>query len=275
MKPFIARSLSSLLFVIIVAGGMIFHPILFAVVFMTFTILCLLELYRMAALAGSSPQKVTGILSAILFFLIFFVSSDGYLSYKYLLIPVLMQPGVFVAELYRKKPDPGANTAYTILGFVYIAIPMSLTSYLVFSGSGQKEIFYPWVLLGVTVILWIYDAGAYLIGTALGRHRLFERISPKKSWEGVIGGTVAALLAAVGCGLLIPVLALNTWLVISLLVIIFGTFGDLVESLLKRSLRIKDSGRWIPGHGGFLDRFDSYLFVIPAVAAWLFFFGFK
>jgi phosphatidate cytidylyltransferase len=182
-----------------------------------------------------------------------------------------MQLLMFIAELYRKTDNPGANLAFTLLGFFYIAIPMGLSGYLVYPGFNGSKGFYPWILFGVTLTIWIFDSGAYIVGTSRGKHRLFERISPKKSWEGVIGGGVAALLAGTLNGWLFPVLELKSWLVISMIVIIFGTFGDLVESMLKRSLHLKDSGSFLPGHGGFLDRFDSYLFVVPVVAFWLLF----
>lgn len=271
MRPFITRSVTSLLYATVMIGGMIIHPVLFGVVFLALTILCLVEFYRMASQAGASPQKVIGFGSAVLFFVLFLASSAGYVPFVYTLIPVLSLLFMFIIELYRKKDNPLANLASTLLGFFYIVLPMSLSGYLVYPGINGSAEFYPWILFGVTLTIWIYDSGAYLVGSSLGKKRLFERISPKKSWEGVIGGGVAALLTGLLNGWLFPELELGSWLVISVIVIIFGTFGDLVESMLKRSLHLKDSGSFLPGHGGFLDRLDSFLLVVPVVAFWLLF----
>jgi phosphatidate cytidylyltransferase len=152
---------------------------------------------------------------------------------------------------------------------------MSLTNLLAFPLNSGKHVFYPWILFGTTITLWLFDSGAYLIGTPLGKHKLFERISPKKSWEGVIGGGIVAMLAGVLNAWLFQSIELITWLLISSLVIVSGTFGDLVESMMKRSMGIKDSGNLLPGHGGFLDRLDSFIFVVPMVVTLLYLIGLK
>ncbi len=273
MRPFITRSLTGIVYGAVMIGGMIIHPVLFGMVFLALTLLCLYEFYRFARQSGASPQQATGYVSAVLFFVLVLLSASDILPSKYILIPLVGQLVVFIIELYRKKENPGTNIAFTLLGFFYIAVPMSITGLLVFPAANGSTAFYPWILVGVTLTIWIYDSGAYLVGTALGKHRLFERISPKKSWEGVFGGGFFALLGGLLNGWLFPVLELDKWLIISAIVIVFGTFGDLVESMLKRSLKLKDSGDFLPGHGGFLDRFDSFLFVVPVVAAWLHFTG--
>ena len=119
------------------------------------------------------------------------------------------------------------------------------------------------------MIIWVHDSGAYLVGVSIGRHRLFERISPKKSWEGAIGGTLTAILAAWFIAKYIPEISLLHWIIISVLVVVFSTFGDLTESMFKRYFGIKDSGNILPGHGGILDRFDSLLFAAPVLVAYL------
>jgi phosphatidate cytidylyltransferase len=127
----------------------------------------------------------------------------------------------------------------------------------------------PNILVGFFIILWIYDSGAYVFGVSFGKHRLFERISPKKSWEGFIGGSIVAISAANVISVFFTELRLFDWLIISAIIIVFGTFGDLVESLLKRELNIKDSGNILPGHGGILDRFDGIFLSVPIIFAYL------
>lgn len=273
MKVLITRTLTSLLYATVVVAGIILHPILFAVVFLALTILALLEFYRMAKMAGGEPQIWSGLVISILFFTSVFGYVAGLLP-PYLIFSVIpFSLLVFVAELYRKKPFPIANVAYTLCGFLYIAFPMSMSSLLAFPLVSGKHVFYPWILFGITITLWLYDSGAYLIGTPWGKHRLFERISPKKSWEGVIGGAIVAMLAGVLNAWLFQSIELVTWLLISVIVIVSGTFGDLVESMMKRSLEIKDSGNLLPGHGGFLDRLDSFLFTVPMSVALLYLAG--
>jgi phosphatidate cytidylyltransferase len=150
------------------------------------------------------------------------------------------------------------------MGQGFIALPFSLLSYIFFINGFQ-----PLILLAVFVTIWVNDTGAYLVGVTLGKHRLFERISPKKSWEGFFGGAFFALISAYVFSLFIKDLSLIQWLIFSEIIVIFGTFGDLAESLLKRTLNMKDSGNVIPGHGGLLDRFDSMLLAAPAVYLFL------
>ena len=150
--------------------------------------------------------------------------------------------------------------------FIFIALPFALLNFIAFIDADQ---FKPLILLAVFVTIWVNDTGAYLFGITFGKHRLFERISPKKSWEGFFGGALAALASGYVFSLFIPEISLIQWLIFSEIIVIFGTFGDLIESLIKRTLLVKDSGTAIPGHGGLLDRFDSMLLAAPVIFIYL------
>lgn len=264
-----------MIYAAVVVAGLLLHPFLFGAVFLTLMILALIEFYRMVKLAGGEPQSGWGLVISIIFFLSVFGYVTGFLSPALLfsVIPLLFV--TFIIELYRKKQQPIANVAYTLAGFLYIGFSMGLSNLLAFPVSSGKHTFYPGIFLGVILTIWIYDSGAYLSGTPFGRHRLFERISPKKSWEGVIGGGIFAMLAGVLNAWLFQSIELTTWLMISFVVIVTSTFGDLCESLMKRSLGIKDSGNFLPGHGGFLDRLDSLIFTIPVMVTFLYIIGLK
>ncbi|MBQ2673748.1 MAG: phosphatidate cytidylyltransferase [Prevotella sp.] len=180
---------------------------------------------------------------------------------------------LMIAELYLKQADPIQDWAYTMLSQMYIALPFSLLNVLAFTATTNGVVTFNTLLpLSIFIFLWVNDSGAYCVGSLLGRHKLFPRISPGKSWEGSIGGAVFVLLAAYAISYFLDGRMLNSleWLGLGLVVVIFGTWGDLVESLFKRTLGIKDSGNILPGHGGMLDRFDSSLMAIPAAVVYLY-----
>lgn len=239
-------------------------------------VICLgamLEFYKMARLSGADPLDtyptvlgVLGVLAA------FFVKTGKMPSGVFVaFLPAVF--ALFVAELYRKRATPFANIAWALAGLVYIALPMALLAFIPVQGASVPGyiVYHPLTVLGIILIVWGNDVGAYLFGVAFGRHKLFERISPKKSWEGFAGG----LLCAVGVGVLMGRLqgaSLWLWGGAGLVVALAGVFGDLVESMMKRSVGLKDSGNVIPGHGGFLDRFDALLLAVPFVFTYFYIF---
>ena len=167
-------------------------------------------------------------------------------------------------------PQPIANWAYAFGGQIYIALPFALLNLLAFYGNQGYS---PILPMAIFVFLWVNDTGAYCIGSLLHKRfpaKLFERISPKKSWVGSLGGAIFVLIAAFIFALSSHLLPTIHWLGLGLTVCVFGTWGDLVESLFKRTLGIKDSGNFLPGHGGVLDRFDSALLAIPASTIYIY-----
>ncbi len=185
---------------------------------------------------------------------------------------------IMVRELYFKKPSPLNNWAHTLFPVIYIALPYALTSMLAFDVQGPETGYSPVVPLTLFVFLWCNDVGAYCTGCTIGKHKLFERISPKKTWEGSIGGAVFTMVAAYLLHHFLPdwysFMPVWVWIGMALVVVLFGTWGDLIESLMKREMGIKDSGKILPGHGGMLDRFDSALLAIPATVVYLSLIGF-
>lgn len=183
---------------------------------------------------------------------------------------------LFISELYTKAPNPINNWAYTMMSQMYVALPFSMVNVLAFRNGGGGVTYDSLLPLSIFVFLWTNDTGAYLSGSLFGRHKLFPRVSPGKSWEGSIGGgiLVIAVAALIGSyangGDNAHVLPVAAWMGLGLTVVLFGTWGDLVESLFKRTLGIKDSGRILPGHGGMLDRFDSSLMAFPASVVYLY-----
>ena len=184
---------------------------------------------------------------------------------------------LMVAELYAKHEDPINCWAYTMLAQLYIALPLSLLNVLAFRMTEGGMSFTSVLPLSVFVFLWVNDTGAYCCGSLLGKHKLFPRVSPGKSWEGSVGGGVFVIGASVLAWYLTETYGVNDlqlsvfeWIGLGLTVVVFGTWGDLVESLFKRTLGVKDSGNILPGHGGMLDRFDSSLLAIPAAVVYLF-----
>jgi len=237
--------------------------------FAVFAIICffsLIEFYKLAGIDGMIPQKSIGVISGMSVFVLSFLIEQQTLSYRYyyLLFPFISV--TYLIKLYKKsEKKPFTNIAFTFLGIFYVAVPIALLNHAVFDGGHYNY----QIILGSLLILWASDTGAYFAGTRFGKHKLFERISPKKSWEGFWGGALLASVMTFVLSLYFTSLNIVDWLVIGLIIIIGGTFGDLVESLLKRSIEIKDSGSSLPGHGGFLDRFDGLLISAPFIAAYL------
>jgi phosphatidate cytidylyltransferase len=173
--------------------------------------------------------------------------------------------GAFVYELFMASEKPFVNLAFLMLGVFYIGIPFGLLNFVAIH---QGE-YLPNIVMGLLLLIWANDSGAYLVGSRLGKHLLLPRISPKKTWEGTLGGLVFTLLTAVILHLYFLELRLIDWLVLAGIIAVFGSIGDLVESMLKRSLAVKDSGKILPGHGGMLDRFDGLIFSLPYATAYL------
>ena len=181
---------------------------------------------------------------------------------------------LIISELFTQAPNPINNWAYTMLSQMYIALPFSTINLLAFQTAGGEQQYNALLPLSIFVFLWVNDSGAYCVGSLLGRHKLFPRVSPGKSWEGSVGGGLLVLVAAAIIGWLTGgethSLSIPVWMGLGLVVVVFGTLGDLVESLFKRTLGVKDSGNILPGHGGMLDRFDSSLMAIPAAVIYLY-----
>ena len=183
---------------------------------------------------------------------------------------------LFISELYTKAPNSINNWAYTMLSQMYIALPFSMINVVAFHSTGDAHVYDYLLPLSIFIFLWTNDTGAYISGSLLGRHKLFPRVSPGKSWEGSIGGGLLVLAVAALVGYLANssegghALSIPAWMGLGLVVVFFGTWGDLVESLFKRTLGIKDSGNILPGHGGMLDRFDSSLMAFPAAVVYLY-----
>jgi phosphatidate cytidylyltransferase len=239
---------------------------LYCAVFFIICLFGLLEFYKLVGLDGHVPQKSFGTFCGVLIFLLSFFIERGNISdrFYFLIFPIVSC--VYMIKLYKKfERKPFTNIAFNLLGIFYVAVPFALINVAVFEeGSYNFEI-----IFGLLFILWASDTGAYFAGTFLGKRKLFERISPKKSWEGFFGGALLAMIFAFGISRFFHSLSQVQWLVIGVIVIIGGTFGDLVESLLKRSIEIKDSGTSLPGHGGFLDRFDGLFISAPFIVAYL------
>ena len=182
---------------------------------------------------------------------------------------------LIISELFTMAPNPINNWAYAMLSQMYIALPFSMINVLAFQSNAEGEVTFNFLLpLSLFIFLWVNDTGAYCVGSLLGRHKLFPRVSPGKSWEGSIGGAVFVLIAAAIIGYLVGGkeggYSIPVWMGLGLTVVVFGTLGDLVESLFKRTLGVKDSGNILPGHGGMLDRFDSSLMAIPAAVIYFY-----
>ncbi|MTI30802.1 phosphatidate cytidylyltransferase [Xanthovirga aplysinae] len=224
------------------------------------------EFYQLSELDGKSPLAVYGIISGLMIFIINFLVEMSLLDSKFYLLYIPLLSAVFFLVLYddkRKKPFTAA--AFTLLGIFYVAIPLTLFNVTAFS-RGKYSFEIP---LGILLMLWSSDTFAYFFGSRFGKRRLFERVSPKKSWEGFMGGTAGALGMCFIISYYFVDLQLWQWVVLSLITAVAGTYGDLIESLFKRSISIKDSASTIPGHGGFLDRFDGLLLIAPYAAVFL------
>lgn len=174
-----------------------------------------------------------------------------------------------VYQLYAKQPNPIEVWSKSFLGHLYIAVPLGLLSHIAYQQSEVGVVYCPILMLAFFAFIWINDTGAFVVGVTFGKHRLFERISPKKSWEGFFGGLFFAMVAGYVASLFSPTISTIQWVGLALVVSTTATLGDLCESLLKRTLNVKDSGTLLPGHGGMLDRFDSVLLAAPAAVIYL------
>ena len=265
MSNFWQRLITGTLFVAVLITAIIYGPLASQLLFLWIALFSLSEFYKLFKNTVYKPNYVLGLIVGCCFYFVITANATDLLSNKwlYVLIPLATMP--FFAELYRKQDQPFQNIALTIIGIFYTVVPFALLN----SIATINHQYHSTILLGYFFLLWTHDIMAYIFGRWLGKHRLFERISPKKSWEGSIGGIIFAMIMAVIIAQFFTELSVVDWIVMAVIIVITGTLGDLVESMLKRSLNVKDSGNLLPGHGGLLDRFDALLLSIPFVLVYL------
>ncbi len=277
MKNFIVRTITGVLFVAAVVTCFLNPRAMVAL----FGLITALSIWEFAGLVNNRPAVTINRFITTIAGVYLFYAMAGYnsgITPSSVFIPYLVSIiYLLVAELYLKAEDPIHNWAYTMMSQIYIALPFSLLNVLAFRNNGVEILYTYLTPLCVFIFLWMNDTGAYLCGSLLGKHKLFPRISPGKSWEGSVGGGILVVFIAIGIWYLTEKHGVNElglsaieWAGMGLTVVIFGTWGDLIESLFKRTLGIKDSGNILPGHGGMLDRFDSSLLAIPAVVVYLY-----
>ena len=278
LKNLIIRAITGVFFVVAMVLG-ILHPHGLIALFALITGLSVWEYTGLVNnIKGVKVNRFISTIAGVYFFLsvagLCVTPIEGFIVFvPYVLTIIYM----FISELYFKNENPVNSWAYTMLGQMYIVLPFSLINVLAFQQVGLGQITFDFLLpLSIFIFLWTNDTGAYVCGSLFGKHKLFPRISPKKSWEGSIGGGILVLIVAGVIGYFANnsgtphVLSIPAWVGLGLVVVFFGTWGDLVESLLKRTLGVKDSGNILPGHGGMLDRFDSSLLAIPAAVVYLY-----
>jgi len=267
------RTITGALFVAILVGCILYDPLSFGALFVLISALTVREFgHLLNETQGVGINKTITMLGGAYLFLSFMGfcidAADSKIFIPYLVLLLYLM----ISELYLKKEHPILNWAYSMMSQLYIALPFALLNVLAFQNDPNTHSvsYNPILPLSIFIFIWLNDSGAYCVGSLFGKHRLFERISPKKSWEGSIGGGILAIAASFGMAHFFPFMSMVEWAGLALVVIVFGTWGDLTESLLKRQLKIKDSGNILPGHGGLLDRFDSALMAIPAAVIYLY-----
>ncbi len=272
------RTATGLTFGAVMISGCLYSQVSCAILFLLITALCLWELSG-HVLTQDGTKMVNGFRRThfvgvgfylpLLTALLLLFEQSWAASFVYFFPAILFI--LFLCELFGKSAKPFDNLAFIFLGLIYIGLPFSLLLWICsspieqFGGAGNQFI------LATLFMVWASDVFAYLIGSQIGRNKMFPRISPNKTWEGTLGGVAGAILTGYLCSLVFTNLSfpLSFWIGLACICTVFGILGDLVESMLKRSLGIKDSGNLLPGHGGFLDRFDAFIFVIPFVYTYL------
>jgi phosphatidate cytidylyltransferase len=273
LKVLVQRSLTGIAFAAIMLTGIVIHQFVFATVFAFFLLITLFEFYKLSEHIGYEPSAKIGLICGFLLFIIFFLAGSHVIPYRFIFLAILIPLFTLLPDLFDKRKNGFKNSMITIAGVIYIALPYSLLCFIIYPGKSAGSEFYPWILFGIFLIIWVYDSMAYVVGSMLGRHKICERISPKKSWEGLVGGAVFAVIMGIINSVFFHELSVTNWVVIAMLIVIFGTSGDFFESKLKREAGVKDSGNILPGHGGMLDRFDTVLFAVPVIFVWITLFG--
>jgi len=259
------RAITGFFFVLVMLAAVLLGDYTFSVFFLLLALFSLAEFYKMVGREDVRPNILAGELVGASVFISLILSTLGLtpLSLGLLAIPFLIL--IYVNELYRRSGNPILNIGITIFGIIYTVVPFIFFYSLGFL-DGNYHYFYP---LSFLLMLWANDTGAYLVGMKFGRHKLFERHSPKKTWEGFFGGLLLSIVVACILSHYFQSISIFHWSAVAVIIAVFGTMGDLTESMLKRSLNVKDSGSLLPGHGGLLDRFDGLLVAAPLVYVFL------
>ena len=271
----VTRTITGVLFVAIMVCGFL-RPEAMIFLFALITGMAIWEYCGLVNdIEGVSVNRFISTVAGVYFFIAVASWRSGIVTNFVIVVPYLLTViSLFARELYLKNENPVHDWAYTMLSQMFIALPLSMINILAFDVQSDGFVHYDMMIpLMLFVFLWVNDSGAYCSGSLFGRHKLFPRISPGKTWEGSIGGGILVLIVAAVVGYLLGdghTLSIPMWMGLGLVVVVFGTLGDLVESLFKRTLGIKDSGNILPGHGGILDRFDSSLMAIPAAVVYIY-----
>lgn len=266
MSNLLQRVITGAGFGIVMIATVWFSHWSFSAIFFLIAILGLREFFQLVTSDRIQPQVISGLVIGAGAFLMNWLFANGsYTAAIFMwLIPAVAL--LFIMELYRNKAHPFENIAMTLTGLAYIIVPILLLVQMAYRFNPDDAISYHNnVVLGFIFLVWSSDTGAYFIGSKFGKNRLFERISPKKSWEGFFGGLALALLVARILSIYFTELDFYQWMIVATITITAGTLGDLVESMLKRSIGVKDSGTLLPGHGGILDRFDAFFIAVPLI----------
>jgi len=292
MKGLKTRAITAVVFVAVMIGGIYGGPNPMRLLLGLICLLCLWEYFNLVFHKTNNKilRKIIGTALGLGIFMVFYQGfselpipnrsfmADPFLSghslnlgYIVITLTIIIAatPLLFIFELYQKTKSPFENIGKTLLGIFYIAFPLSLLMVALFKNGNYR----PNLLMGIFLLIWSNDTFAYLVGSQIGKNKLFPRISPGKTWEGTIGGGICTLIVAFLLSLIFRDIRLVDWMAIGLIAAVFGTIGDLVESMLKRSKNVKDSGNFMPGHGGALDRFDAFIFVLPFIGIYLILLG--
>ncbi len=265
MKELITRTLTGIVFVAVLIGSILWSHYSLAVLFLIITFIGLNEYYDIVnKIHGIKVFKIYGLITGSIIYILFSLVTMGLIEKQILLIIFLLLIIPFGIEIFRIKESNSSDVAQTLLGVLYVVIPFSALNFFV-NPTLQKHNYSPDLLLGYFIIVWCYDILAYVIGSLAGKRKLSKEVSPDKTWEGTLGAAILTIGIAYIVSLIFSLYVFYQWAIIAVIIIVFGTFGDLAESRLKRSINVKDSGRILPAHGGILDRFDGVLFSAPVL----------
>ncbi len=266
LKNLIIRALTGIIFVVVLVSAICIHPVLFLILFTLITGLTVWEFCGLIQhYENATLQRAINAIGGMYLFISTFVYANGLVDGKIFLPYLLFVILTMIAELYYKASNPINNWAFSLFSQIYCAGTFSMLNFIgAVPGTPGIMSYSPLFIMALFVFVWLDDTGAYLVGSMIGKRKLFERISPKKSWEGFFGGLIFVLASSQVFAWYVPEISRINWLGLSTTVVLFGTWGDLIESLFKRTLKVKDSGNVLPGHGGMLDRFDSVMLAVPA-----------